>query len=38
VRTLTMPHEMGERFQVMGFARGIAFPGAFASGDLSGRL
>jgi len=38
VRTLTLPHEMGERFQVMGFARGVDFEAAFAEGDLSHRL
>jgi len=38
VRTLTLPHEMGERFQVMGFARDVEFAAAFAEGDLSRRL
>jgi len=38
VRTLTLPHEMGERFQVMGFARDVEFDAAFANGDLSHRL
>jgi len=38
VRTLTLPHEMGERFQVMGFARGVDFSAAFTHGDLSHRL
>jgi len=38
VRILTQPHEMGERFQVMGFARDVAFDAAFAAGDLSHRL
>jgi len=37
-RTLTLPHEMGERFQVMGFARDVDFTAAFAEGDLSHRL
>jgi len=38
VRELTMPQEMGERFQVMGFARDVDFLAAFALGDLSHRL
>jgi len=38
VKHLTLPNEMGERFQVMGFARGIEFEHAFAYGDLSHRL
>jgi len=38
VKHLTLPSEMGERFQVMGFARGVNFEGAFAIGDLSHRL
>jgi len=38
VRTLTLPHEMGERFQVMGFMRDVEFEQAFAVGDLSWRL
>jgi len=38
VRILTLPHEMGERFQVMGFARGVEFDAAFAGGDLNRRL
>jgi len=38
VRTLTLPHEMGERFQVMGFAREVDFAAAFANGDASHRL
>ena len=37
-RTLTMPDEMGERFQAMGFARDVAFEPAFLAGDLSWRL
>lgn len=37
-KRLTLPGEMGERFQVMGFARGVDFSGAFAMGDLSRRL
>jgi len=38
VRTLTLPHAMGERFQVMGFARGVEFDAPFVNGDLSHRL
>jgi len=38
VKQLTLPSEMGERFQVMGFARDIEFEHAFAHGDLSHRL
>ncbi|MBS0463392.1 MAG: SAM-dependent methyltransferase [Proteobacteria bacterium] len=37
-RMLTMPEAMGERFQAMGFQRGVDFEPAFAFGDLSGRL
>ncbi|PKM16955.1 MAG: hypothetical protein CVV12_00400 [Gammaproteobacteria bacterium HGW-Gammaproteobacteria-2] len=37
-KRLTLPGEMGERFQLMGFARGVDFSGAFAMGDLSQRL
>jgi SAM-dependent MidA family methyltransferase len=37
-RTLTMPQEMGERFQAMGFAREVEFGTAFLGGDLSWRL
>jgi hypothetical protein len=29
---------MGERFQFMGFAKGVDFSTAFAQGDLSYRL
>jgi hypothetical protein len=29
---------MGERFQAMGFQRGVDFRAAFAAGDLSRRL
>jgi hypothetical protein len=29
---------MGERFQAIGFARGVEFGGAFLLGDLSRRL
>ncbi len=37
-RRLTLPAAMGERFQAMGFQRGVDFEPAFAFGDLSGRL
>lgn len=37
-RTLTAPDAMGERFQAMGFARGVEFGPAFLAGDLSWRL
>ena len=37
-RKLTLPDAMGERFQAMGFQRGVDFEPAFALGDLSGRL
>jgi SAM-dependent MidA family methyltransferase len=35
---LTLPGEMGERFQAMGFARDVEFGGAFLLGDMSYRL
>jgi len=35
---LTLPGEMGERFQAMGFARDVDFGGAFLLGDMSYRL
>lgn len=38
VKRLTLPGEMGERFQAMGFARGVDFATAFLAGDLSYRL
>ena len=38
VKRLTLPSEMGERFQVMGFAKGVEFGAAFLAGDLSYRL
>jgi SAM-dependent MidA family methyltransferase len=38
VKRLTLPGEMGERFQVMGFQRGVEIRPAFARGDLSRRL
>lgn len=37
-RRLTLPEEMGERFQAMGFARDVDFSLAFLAGDLSWRL
>ena len=37
-KALTLPSEMGERFQAMGFQRGVDFEPAFALGDLSHRL
>ncbi len=38
VKRLTLPAEMGERFQVMGFARDVEFDDAFLIGDLRWRL
>mgnify|MGYP002717106710 CR=1 FL=1 len=38
VKKLTLPTEMGERFQVMGFARDVDLDHAFLAGDLSHRL
>ena len=38
VKRLTLPGEMGERFQVMGFQRGAEIRPLFARGDLSRRL
>jgi len=38
VKQLTLPGEMGERFQAMGFALGVDFSAAFANSDLSHRL
>jgi SAM-dependent MidA family methyltransferase len=38
LKRLTLPTEMGERFQVMGFARDVDFEPAFALGDLTWRL
>ena len=35
---LTLPGEMGERFQAMGFQRDVEFGAAFLVGDLSWRL
>ena len=37
-KTLASPAEMGERFQVMGFARDVEFGPAFLAGDLGWRL
>ena len=38
VKQLTLPSEMGERFQAMGFSRDVEFGAAFLAGDLSHRL
>jgi len=38
VKRLTLPSEMGERFQVMGFSRDVDFEAAFLVGDLTWRL
>ncbi|RNF82934.1 class I SAM-dependent methyltransferase [Lysobacter psychrotolerans] len=38
VKKLTLPSGMGERFQVMGFEKDVAFGTAFLAGDLSFRL
>jgi SAM-dependent MidA family methyltransferase len=38
IKKLTLPGEMGERFQAMGFQRGVDFRTAFVAGDLSRRL
>jgi len=37
-KKLTLPSEMGERFQVMGFSRDVEFGTAFLIGDLTWRL
>ena len=37
-KTLTLPSEMGERFQVMGFSRDVEFGASFLAGDLTWRL
>jgi len=37
-KTLTVPGSMGERFQVMGFARDVPLDAAFLLGDLCFRL
>ena len=36
--TLTLPDQMGERFQAMGFSRDVDFGTAFLAGDLAWRL
>ena len=38
IKKLTLPGEMGERFQVMGFQRGVDVSASFAMGDLRRRL
>ena len=38
VKRLTLPSEMGERFQVIGFEKDVEFGAAFLAGDLSYRL
>ena len=38
VKQLTLPSEMGERFQAIGFQRGVELGAAFLAGDLSHRL
>jgi SAM-dependent MidA family methyltransferase len=38
IKQLTLPGEMGERFQVMAFQRGADISGSFANGSLSRRL
>jgi SAM-dependent MidA family methyltransferase len=38
IKKLTLPGEMGERFQLMGFQRGADIRGSFADGNLSRRL
>ena len=38
IKKLTLPGQMGERFQVMGFERGVDFRASFAMGDMSRRL
>ena len=38
VKKLTLPSEMGERFQVMGLEKDVEFGVAFMAGDLSHRL
>jgi SAM-dependent MidA family methyltransferase len=37
-KRLTLPSDMGERFQAMGFERDVTFEAAFLAGDLSWRL
>ena len=38
IKQLTLPAEMGERFQVMAFQRGADIRASFHAGDLSRRL
>ena len=38
IKKLTLPGEMGERFQLMGFQRGADFRASFALGNLARRL
>ncbi len=38
VKQLTLPVHMGERFQAMGFSKGVQFGAAFLVGDMSFRL
>ncbi|MEO8160077.1 MAG: SAM-dependent methyltransferase [Arenimonas sp.] len=38
IKQLTLPGEMGERFQVMAFQRGVDLRPSFAAGDMSRRL
>ena len=38
VKRLTLPSQMGERFQVIGFEKDVEFGAAFLAGDLSYRL
>lgn len=38
VKRLTLPTEMGERFQAMGFSKDVEFGAAFLAGDMSWRL
>ena len=38
IKRLTLPGEMGERFQLMGFQRGVDLRGSFANGEMSRRL
>lgn len=38
IKRLTLPSGMGERFQAMGFEKGVEFGAAFLAGDLSFRL
>jgi SAM-dependent MidA family methyltransferase len=38
LKRLTLPTEMGERFQVMAFSRDVDMSAAFLMGDLTWRL